>query len=427
MDQVVREAKTIAGRIQVPGDKSISHRALILGALAHGETEITGLSPGADVRSTRGCLEALGVSLTEEGSAIVIQGTGPEGLGEPTRPLDCGNSGTTMRLLAGVLAGRPFRSTLIGDDSLSRRPMGRIIRPLHLMGARISAREDDFAPLTIEGGSLCGIHYEMEVKSAQVKSCILLAGLQAHGKTVVVEPSPSRDHTERMLAYLGAPITIEGKAIRIKRGELQARPITVPGDFSSAAFFLAAAAALPGAEVLIENVGVNPTRTGLLEVLQEMGADISLLSEHEKGGEPVADILVRGKELTAVEVGGEVIPRLIDELPVLFAIATQAEGETVIRDAGELRVKESDRIAAMAENLRRLGAKVRELPDGMVIEGPMRLKGAELEGFSDHRVVMACAVAALYAQGETTIHGAEWAEISFPGFFELLAEVCLAR
>ena len=427
MDHVVREAKTIAGRIRVPGDKSISHRALILGALAHGEIEITGLSPGADVHSTRRCLEALGVGLTEEGGAVVIQGMGPEGLGEPTRALDCGNSGTTMRLLAGVLAGRPFRSTLIGDASLSRRPMQRIIRPLRLMGARISAREDDFAPLTIEGGGLRGIHYEMEVKSAQVKSCILLAGLQARGETVVVEPSPSRDHTERMLVYLGAPIAVEGKAIRIKRGELQARPITVPGDFSSAAFFLAAAAALPGAEVVIENVGVNPTRTGLLEVLREMGADISLSSERAWGGEPVADITVWGKELTAVEVGGEIIPRLIDELPVLFAIATQAEGETVIRDAAELRVKESDRIAAMAENLRRLGAKVKELPDGMVIEGPMRLKGAELEGFSDHRVVMACAVAALYAQGETIIHGAEWAEISFPDFFELLAEVCLAR
>ena len=427
MDQVVREAKTIAGRIRVPGDKSISHRALILGALAHGEIEITDLSPGADVHSTRRCLEALGANLTKEGGAVVIQGMGPEGLGEPTRPLDCGNSGTTMRLLAGVLAGRPFRSTLIGDASLSRRPMQRIIRPLRLMGARISAREDDFAPLTIEGGGLRGIHYEMEVKSAQVKSCILLAGLQAHGETVVVEPSPSRDHTERMLVDLGAPIAVEGRAIRIERGELQARPITVPGDFSSAAFFIAAAAALPGAEVVIENVGVNPTRTGLLEVLREMGADISLSNERAWGGEPVADITVWGKELTAVEVGGEIIPRLIDELPVLFAIATQAEGETVIRDAAELRVKESDRIAAMAENLRRLGAKVKELPDGMVIEGPMRLKGAELEGFSDHRVVMACAVAALYAQGETIIHGAEWAEISFPDFFELLAEVCLAR
>jgi len=427
MDRVVGRAKTIAGRIRVPGDKSISHRALILGALAHGETKISGLSPGIDVRSTRRCLAALGVRLTGEGGAVVVHGTGPEGLKEPRGPLDCGNSGTTMRLLSGVLAGRPFRSTLTGDESLSRRPMGRIIRPLRLMGARISAREDGFAPLTIEGEGLRGIHYELEVKSAQVKSCILLAGLQARGETVVIEPSLSRDHTERMLNYLGAPIAVEGEGIRINRGELAAQPIPVPGDFSSAAFFLAAAAALPGAEVVIENVGVNPTRTGLLQVLREMGADISLSSERVWGGEPVADITVRGGELAAVEVGGEVIPRLIDELPVLFAIATQAEGKTVIRDAGELRVKESDRIAAMAENLRRLGAKVKELPDGMVIEGPMKLKGAELEGFSDHRVVMACAVAALYAQGETIIHGAEWAEISFPGFFELLAEVCLAR
>lgn len=341
MDRVVRGAKALAGRIRVPGDKSISHRALFLGALAHGETEIRGLSPGADVRSTRECLAALGVGFTEEDGAVVIQGTGPEGLREPARALDCGNSGTTMRLLAGVLAGRPFRTTLTGDDSLSRRPMARIIRPLRLMGARINARHDDFAPLTIEGGGLQGIRYQMQVKSAQVKSCLLLAVLQAQGETVVVEPSPSRDHTERMLRYLGAPITVEGKAVGIRRGDLRARPITVPGDFSSAAFFLAAAAALPGAEVLIEDVGVNPTRTGLIAVLRRMGADIRLSGERVVGEEPVADIAVRGRRLAGVEVGGEIIPRLIDALPVLFAIATQAEGETVIRDAGELRVKES--------------------------------------------------------------------------------------
>ena len=427
MDHLVREAKTIAGRIRVPGDKSISHRALILGALAHGEIEIMGLSPGADVRSTRRCLEALGVSFTEERSAVVVRGTGPEGLRAPTGPLDCGNSGTTMRLLAGVLAGRPFQSTLTGDSSLSRRPMGRIIRPLRLMGAKISARQDSFAPLTIEGGALRGIHYEMEVKSAQVKSCILLAGLQAEGETVVREPSPSRDHTERLLRYLGAPIAVEGKSIRIKRGDLKARPIPVPGDFSSAAFFLAAAAALPGSELIVEDVGVNPTRTGLLEVLRRMGAEISLANEREVAGEPVADIRVQGKELSAVEVAGEIIPRLIDELPVLFAIATQAEGETVVHDAGELRVKESDRIAAMAENLRRLGANVEELHDGLVIRGPTRLRGAELYGFSDHRVVMACTVAGLFSSGETIIEGTEWAEISFPSFFQILEGVRVDR
>ncbi|HAF70780.1 MAG: 3-phosphoshikimate 1-carboxyvinyltransferase [Acetothermia bacterium 64_32] len=420
-------AKALKGGIRVPGDKSISHRALILGALAHGKTEIEGLSPGKDVESTRRCLAALGVELGEEGRALVVEGKGPGAFLPPSRPLDCGNSGTTMRLLAGVLAGRPFRSTLMGDSSLSRRPMKRIIRPLRLMGAKISARDDDFAPLTIQGGELRGIHYEMEVKSAQVKSCVLLAGLQAQGETQVSEPSPSRDHTERLLRYLGAPISVEEKSIRIKYGELQARPIPVPGDFSSAAFFLAAAAALPGSELTLEDVGVNPTRTGLLDVLRRMGAEISLSGEREAAGEPVADIRVRGKELSAVEVGGEIIPRLIDELPVLFSIATQAEGETVIRDAAELRVKESDRIAAMAENLRRLGANVEELPDGLVIRGPTPLRGAELHGFSDHRVVMACAVAGLFASGETVIEGAEWAEISFPGFFELLSEVCVAR
>ncbi|MBC7099805.1 3-phosphoshikimate 1-carboxyvinyltransferase, partial [Candidatus Bipolaricaulota bacterium] len=354
----IRSAKALKGAIGVPWDKSISHRALILGALAHGETEIEGLSPGKDVESTRRCLAALGVELEEEDGALVVHGKGPEGLVPPSRPLDCGNSGTTMRLLAGVLAGRPFRSTLMGDSSLSRRPMKRIIRPLRLMGAKISARQDDFAPLTIEGGTLRGIHYELEVKSAQVKSCVLLAGLQAEGETVVVEPSPARDHTERLLRYLGAPIAVEGKSIRIRHGYLKSRPIPVPGDFSSAAFFLAAAAALPGSELTLEEVGVNPTRTGLLAVLRRMGAEISLSNKREVAGEPVADIRVRGKELSAVEIGGEIIPRLIDELPVFFSIATQAEGETVVRDAGELRVKESDRIAAMAENLRRLGAKV---------------------------------------------------------------------
>ncbi|MGY4706921.1 3-phosphoshikimate 1-carboxyvinyltransferase [Candidatus Bipolaricaulota sp. J31] len=420
MEVRVRGAEALGGEVRVPGDKSISHRALILGALARGETEIRGLSPAADVESTARCLRALGVVIRREGERVTVAGKGPEGLSPPREPLHCGNSGTTMRLLAGVLAGRPFTSVLVGDDSLSRRPMRRIIEPLSRMGAEIAGREGEYPPLRIRGGRLRGISYELPVASAQVKSAILLAGLQADGETEVVEPAPSRDHTERMLSYLGTELEREGLRVRIVPGELRARPITVPGDFSSAAFLIAACAARPGCSLRIRDVGVNPTRIGFLEVLREMGADVELLGAAEVNGEPVADILVRGRELRAVEVRGELIPRLIDELPVLFVLATQAEGTTVIRDARELRVKESDRIAAMAENLRRLGAEVEEYPDGMEIRGPCRLRGTRLLGFHDHRVVMACAVAALYAEGESVIEGAEWAAISFPGFFRTL-------
>lgn len=423
MEVRIRGPRAIGGEARVPGDKSISHRALILGALARGETEVRGLSPAADVESTSRCLRALGVGIVREGGTARIAGRGPEGLSPPRGPLDCGNSATTMRLLSGVLAGRPFEAVLLGDESLSRRPMGRIIEPLSRMGADISGRDGDFPPLRVRGGKLRGISYRLPVPSAQVKSAVLLAGLQAAGETEVVEPAPSRDHTERMLAYLGAPIEVEGRRIRVRAGPLRARPIAVPGDPSCAAFLVAAAAARPGAELLIRGVGVNPTRTGFLEVLRGMGAEVVLRGEREVNGEPVADVLVRGRELRAVEVGGALIPRLIDELPVLFVLATQAEGTTVVRDAGELRVKESDRIAAMAENLRRLGAEVEELPDGMEIRGPCRLRGAVLSGFRDHRVVMACAVAALYAHGESAIGGAEWAAISFPGFFRVMEEL----
>ena len=420
MEARVRGATAIGGEVRVPGDKSISHRALILGALAHGVMEIQGISPAADVESTARCLRALGVEISLAGDRAVIAGAGPEGLSPPRAPLDCGNSGTTMRLLAGVLAGRPFESVLVGDESLSRRPMRRIIEPLSRMGAEISARDGNFPPLRIRGGGLRGISYTLPVASAQVKSAVLLAGLQAAGDTEVVEPAPSRDHTERMLAYLGAPIEVEGRRIRVRAGELRARPIAVPGDFSSAAYLIAACAARPGCTLLVRDVGVNPTRTGFLDVLGEMGAEVIALDERKMNGEPVADLLVRGRELRAAEVGRELVPRLIDELPLLAVLATQAEGTTVIRDAGELRVKESDRIAAMAGNLRRLGAEVREFPDGMEIRGPCRLRGARLSGFRDHRIVMACAVAGLYASGETAIEGAEWAAISFPGFFRVL-------
>ena len=410
----------VRGKARVPGDKSISHRALILGAMAKGETEIRGLSPARDVRSTAGCLRSLGVEVYLEGEKASVHGRGPELFSPPTRPLDCGNSGTTMRLLAGVLAGRPFESVLVGDESLSRRPMRRVVEPLSLMGAEIHAREGNFPPLRVRGGHLRGIYYRLPVASAQVKSAILLAGLQAEGETVVEEPLPSRDHTERMLLFFGAELEKDGARIRLVPGGLRARPVAVPGDFSSAAFFLAAAAPRPGAEVLVHGVGMNPTRIGFLEVLREMGADVAVLGRDEVGGEPVADIRVRGRELRAIELGGEIVPRMIDEVPLVFVLATQATGTTVVRGARELRVKESDRIAAMAENLRRLGANVRELPDGMEVRGPCRLKAARLSGFMDHRVVMASAVAALFAEGESLIEGAEWADVSFPGFFSVL-------
>jgi len=303
--------------------------------------------------------------------------------------------------------------------------MGRIIEPLRRMGAEITAREDNFAPLTIRGGRLQRIRHEMELGSAQVKSCILLAGLHAAGETVVVEPVPSRDHTERMLRFMGAPIEIRGREIRIRGGELAGRRIQIPGDISSAAFLIAAAALLPGSELLIEDVGINPTRTGFIEALREMGAEVSILDRREIAGEPRADLLIKAAELRGIELGGPLIPRLIDELPLLAVVATQAQGETVIREAEELRVKETDRIRATVASLRKMGAQVEELPDGMVIRGsgPTRLKGAVVNPQGDHRIVMALAVAALLARGETTIRGAEWADISFPGFFELLEEV----
>lgn len=420
MEARVRGPQAVRGEARVPGDKSISHRALILGALAHGETEIRGLSPAGDVRSTAGCLRALGVEIQSEGEAVRVMGRGPEGLTPPAAPLHCGNSGTTMRLLCGVLAGRPFGAVLVGDGSLSRRPMRRVAEPLRLMGAAIHARDGEYPPLRVRGGRLRGIRYRPPVASAQVKSAVLLAGLQAEGETTVEEPALSRDHTERMLVYLGAKLERDGLRVRLVPTELEARDITVPGDFSSAAFLMAAAAARPGAEVLIRGVGVNPTRTGFLDALRGMGADVALLNRREANGEPVADILVRGRELQGIKLSGDIIPRMIDELPLVFVLATQAVGTTVVRDAGELRVKESDRIAAMGENLRRMGAAVEEYPDGMCIRGPQRLRGARISGFRDHRVVMACAVAGLYAEGETLIGDAEWADISFPGFFGIL-------
>jgi 3-phosphoshikimate 1-carboxyvinyltransferase len=426
MDKVIRQAQAIQGKIRVPGDKSISHRALLLGACARGRTVIENLSPCVDVASTVQCLKNLGVPIKVENDETVVCGGGLYGLRPPEGPLDAGNSGTTLRLLAGILAGQKFPSTLVGDESLQRRPMRRIIKPLRLMGAGITARDDNFAPLRIHGGKLEGISYKMEVRSAQVKSCILLAGLHAGGETVVIEPAPCRDHTERMLRYLGAEIELQGLKIRIRKSELRASKIRVPGDISSAAFLIAAASALPGSELLIRDVGINPTRMGFIEALVKMGAKISILNKREVNNEPLADLKINGSTLKGIKIGGSMIPRMIDELPLVAVIATQAEDRTTIREAAELRVKETDRIRAVVSNLKEMGASIEEFPDGMAIQGPTKLRGALIDGYNDHRIVMTFAVAGLLAQGETTICGSEWADVSFPGFFDVLKEVRVA-
>ncbi len=423
---------TIRGRLAVPGDKSISHRALMLGAIAEGETRIRGLAPGGDVRSTLSCLRQLGVSIQEQNGEIIVHGRGLAGLHKPEAILDAGNSGTTMRLLAGILATQPFTTTITGDASLRRRPMRRIIAPLTQMGATITAQENGCAPLTITGGKLRGIHYNLPVASAQVKSCVLFAGLGAQAETIIAEPIPTRDHSERLLKLMGANISVNSNQltasngnIRISAGKLTGCEIGIPGDFSSAAFFIAAALLLPRSELVVENVGVNPTRTAFLDVICEMGAAIAVDNIKNESYEPVADLAVRHQSLRGVNISGQRIPLLIDEIPILAVLATQAKGETYIRDARELRVKESDRIAALANNLRAMGAIVEELSDGLVIAGPTPLHTASIDSYGDHRIAMAFAIAGLMADSPMPINGAECVDISFPGFFERLREVCI--
>lgn len=425
MDFTVRACKRLRGTISVPGDKSISHRALMIAAVTGGRTEIDGISSCEDVLSTIRCLRALGVHIRASDCNIWVDGKGLHGLERPTEMLDAGNSGTTIRLLAGVLAGQKFTSSITGDESLRKRPMKRIIEPLRRMGAQIFGDEDNFAPLTIEGSRLEGLVHHLSVASAQVKSCLLLAGMLAEGRTTVVEPSKSRDHTERLLSYLGGNITVEEFSVTIGGSpKLRSAQISIPGDISSAAFFMVAASVVDGSEVTLKNTGVNPTRTGLLDVLRLMGASVSTDNWHVLNDEPRADITIRSGSLKGVEIGGELIPRVIDEIPILAVAATQARGQTIIRDAAELRVKETDRIRAVVENLRSMGANVREQPDGMVIEGGQTLEGAEIDSYGDHRIAMAFAVAGLSAQGETLIHGAECADISYPGFFRQLEAIC---
>ena len=421
---------SLHGRITVPGDKSISHRALMLGALAKGETQINGLLLGEDPRSTAECFRAMGAEISDLNTQMVsVKGIGLGQLKEPVDILNAGNSGTTLRLMLGLLASHPGRLfTVTGDSSLRSRPMSRVVKPLQQMGAHIWGRSNGtLAPLAVQGQSLKPIHYQSPIASAQVKSCILLAGLMTEGQTTITEPSVSRDHSERMLQAFGAQLTTDpdSKSVTITGGAtLQGQKVIVPGDISSAAFWLVAGSIVPGSEIVIENVGVNPTRTGVLDALEMMGADINLENQRVVAGEPVADIRVRASSLNSCTISGDLIPRLIDEIPVLAVAAIFASGTTIIKDAEELRVKESDRITVMANQLNKLGAKITELTDGMEITGGTPLTGTEVESHSDHRITMSLAVAALNAQGKTTIHGAESASISYPTFVATLKQVC---
>ncbi|HEY9736453.1 MAG TPA: 3-phosphoshikimate 1-carboxyvinyltransferase [Trichocoleus sp.] len=420
----------LRGRVRVPGDKSISHRSLMLGAIAQGETRIQGLLLGEDPRSTAKCFQAMGVTISDlEQPWVTVQGVGLGNLQEPSEVLDAGNSGTTLRLMLGLLASHPERFfTVTGDGSLRSRPMGRVIKPLSEMGAAIWGRQGNtLAPLAVKGRGLSPIHYRSPVASAQVKSCILLAGLMTEGQTTVSEPTLSRDHSERMLRAFGADITVDPETCSATvngPATLTGQSIIVPGDISSAAFWLVAALITPGSDLVIENVGINPTRTGILDALWQMEADITLENEREVTGEPVADLRVRSSSLKAATFSGEIIPRMIDEIPVLAVAALFATGTTVVKEAAELRVKECDRITVMASQLNRLGADITELPDGLEIGGGANLIGNEVDSHTDHRVGMSLAVAALRANGQTIIGRAEAAAVSYPSFIQVLAELC---
>ena len=415
----------LKGEITVPGDKSISHRAVMFGALSSGITEITNFLQGADCLSTIDCFRRLGIEIINTPEKILIYGKGLHGLTKSDKVLDVGNSGTTARLISGILAGQKFETALNGDESIQSRPMKRIIEPLSMMGADIaSIHGNHCAPLRIIGSPLHGIHYTSKVASAQVKSCILLAGLYADGITSVTEPSISRNHTELMLRSFGANVVCDGKTASITPNpDLIGNKIEVPGDISSAAYFIAAGLIVPESEILVKNVGINPTRDGLIRVCQAMGADITLLNKRKNGDEPVADILVRYSRLKATTIAGELIPTLIDELPMIAVMACFANGTTIIKDAAELKVKESDRIAVMVDNLSRMGAHITASEDGMIIEGGYPLHGAEIDSYLDHRIAMSFAVAALAADGETTIRDADCVKISYPKFYEHLLKL----
>jgi len=417
----------LKGKPQLPGDKSISHRAAIFAAMAEGVTKIDNFSASADCASTLECLKRLGVGIERDGSQVSVTGVGKTGFSKAGQDLDCGNSGTTMRLLSGVLAGQQFSSVLTGDESLRSRPMKRVKIPLEIMGAKVETADGN-APLKITGRhKLTAVEYKPPVASAQIKSCVLLAGLNADGITKVIEPIPTRDHTERMLAFLGASLEKNGDVISISgESRLTAKDITIPCDVSAAAFFITATACLSGSEVVMENVGLNPSRISFIDVAKELGVDIEISDNNDLSGEPTGTITVRGGNSKAVQkpyrIGGGTIANLIDEIPILAILGTQLDGGIEVRDAGELRAKESDRIAAVVNNLKKMNAEIEEFPDGFRV-GRSSLKGAEIDSYGDHRIAMAFGIASLFAEGETKILDKKCADVSFPGFFEELKRI----
>ena len=416
----------LRGKVKIPGDKSISHRCIMLGSIADGTTEVHNFLQGADCRATIDCFRKLGIEIENNGSSVVVHGKGIHGLNAPSEILDVGNSGTTTRLISGILAGQPFDSKLSGDASLNSRPMRRIIEPLTRMGANISSiLRNGCAPLYISPGKLTGIHYDSPVASAQVKSCILLAGLYAEGETSVTEPSLSRNHTELMLKEFGADLHSMHELDSTKATvtirpcqELYGQKITVPGDISSAAYFIAAGLLVPNSEILILNTGINPTRAGILKVCEDMGADITLLKQRIEGGEPIADILVRTSRLQGTTVEGDIIPTLIDEIPIIAVMAAMAEGTTVIKDAAELKVKETNRIETVVDNLKAMGCDITATDDGMIIHGGKGLHGATIHTLLDHRIAMAFSIAALVADGTTKILDSHCVDVSYPTFYD---------
>jgi len=409
-------------KIKIPGDKSISHRAVMLGSIAEGTTEIDGFLTGADCLSTISCFQQLGVNIQRDGEKVTVHGVGLKGLKEPDSVLDVGNSGTTIRLISGILAGQNFTSLLTGDSSIRRRPMKRVLDPLGKMGAEVLGRDNNNkAPFAIKGKELESISYKTPVASAQIKSAILLAGLYSKGTTTVIEPEKSRNHTEVMLKGFGAEIE-EGPNFSSVKGfpKLMGQKITIPGDISSAAFFIAGALILPDKEVCIENVGLNETRTGIIDVFREMGGDIQIINERYTSGEKVGDIIVKSSKLKGITFGGEIIPRLVDEIPVIAVAATQAEGVTIIHGAEELKVKESDRLKTISKELSKMGADIEETDDGLIIKGGTPLKYADCESYDDHRIAMSCAIAGLVSDGGVSIDDLSCVDISFPGFFETI-------
>ena len=410
------------GEVTIPGDKSISHRSVMFGSVAHGVTTVTNFLNGDDCLSTISCFRKLGVRIEESNGQLRIFGNGFEGLTEPNELLDVGNSGTTIRLLMGILAGRPFFSSLIGDESIGKRPMTRVTNPLSNMGAKIDGRHNgSYTPLSIRGGHLKSINYTLPVASAQVKSALILAGLQADGVSQIIEPAETRDHTERMIRRFGGKIEKDNKVITVKGGQkLTAASIHVPGDISSAAFFLVAGAIISGSEIHLKNVGLNSTRTGIIEVLQKMGADLEIHENHDNKFEPTGDLIIKSSSLKGTIIEGDLIPKLIDEVPIIALMATQAEGDTIIKDAEELKVKETNRIDTVVQELKKLGASIEATEDGMVIHGKSKLLGGVVSSHGDHRIGMMLAVAALLSKEEVLLEKPDAISVSYPNFFEHL-------